>query len=92
MGKKTKEDYSPYCPVCSGCGEDGCCPATMCKQSPEGDYCETYLKELKFGYIMYHKILELIDKDEKYEEKVSEIFDDTWDNIFAKENKNEEKK
>jgi hypothetical protein len=92
MEEKAKEDYSTYCPVCSGCGEDGCCPATMCEQSSEGAYCETYLKELKFGYIMYHKILELIDKDEKYEEKVNEIFDETWDNIFAKENKNEEKK
>ncbi len=42
--------YDPYCPVCSGCGEDGCCPALMCEQSPDGHYCESYLKDLQFAY------------------------------------------
>jgi hypothetical protein len=89
MEENKTEDYSPYCPVCSGCGEDGCCPATMCEQSPEGDYCQTYLKELKFGYIMYHEILKMIDGDEKYEEKVNEVFDKTWDIIFSKNENNQ---
>jgi len=83
-----KEEYSPYCPICDACGEDGCCPATACKQNQNGKYCATYLKELKFGYLMYHKILNLIDGDSKYEEKVNEIFDDLWDKIFDDENKN----
>jgi hypothetical protein len=89
MEENKTKDYSPYCPICSGCGEDGCCPATVCEQSPEGDYCQTYLKELKFGYIMYHKILKMIDGDEKYEEKVNEVFDKTWDIIFSKNENNQ---
>lgn len=47
------EDYNPYCPVCSGCGEDGCCSATICQQSEDGSYCQTYLKDLKLSYRMY---------------------------------------
>ena len=62
MGE-TEEDWSPYCPICDGCGEDGCCPATHCRQHPDGHYCNVYLAELKFGYRMYHQIMELIDED-----------------------------
>ena len=47
------EDYNPYCPVCSGCGEDGCCSATMCQLSEDGSYCQTYLEDLKLSYRMY---------------------------------------
>jgi hypothetical protein len=82
--------YSPYCPVCSGCGEDGCCSAMVCKQNPEGHYCETYLKDLKFGYKMYRKLLGLIEEDEKYREQVNRIWDETWDSIYDIKDKEEE--
>jgi hypothetical protein len=78
------EDYSPYCPICNSCGEDACCSAMSCQQDPNGKYCETYLKELKFGYLMYHKLFELIDKDERYEKQVDELWDEIWDEIFIK--------
>ena len=80
--EENKEEYSPYCPVCDACGEDGCCSATACKQHKDGKYCQTYLKELKFGYVMYHKLLELIDEDPKYEDQVNKIWDEVWDKIF----------
>lgn len=84
MTDKDWEKYSPYCPICSGCGEDGCCRATICQQHPDGHYCESYLKELKFGYKMYHHLLKLVDGDEKYKEQVDKIWDETWDEIFDK--------
>ena len=47
-----EDNHSPYCPVCSGCGEDGCCKASMCKMDENGSYCQSYLKDLKIGYLM----------------------------------------
>jgi hypothetical protein len=78
------DKYSPYCPVCNACGEVGCCSAMSCKQDPNGHYCETYLKELKFGYIMYHELLKMVDGDEKYKEHVDKLWDEKYDLIFDK--------
>lgn len=77
-----ENERSPYCPVCDSCGEDGCCPATSCEQDPRGHYCETYLKELKFGYIMYHDILKIVDGDPKYDDQISKVSDENWDRLF----------
>lgn len=75
---------SPYCPVCSGCGEDGCCSAMNCKQDPNGHYCETYLKDLKFGYAMNsffeNEIAENLPEDLKT--KYNEEWDKKWSEIY----------
>ena len=76
---ETSQNYSPYCPVCSGCGEDGCCSALKCKQDPNGDYCQTYLKEMQFAYRMYNDLMELLDKDENYEKQIDELWNKNYD-------------
>ena len=81
-----KDNYNPYCSKCGGCGEDGCCPASMCTQDG-GDYCEYYLKELKFGYVMhkffYNNLFNSLTKEQQ------DIYDKEWnkqyDIIFDKE-------
>lgn len=78
-----KITYSHYCHVCSGCGEEGCCSPLMCKQSPEGNYCESYLKDLKFGYKMYEHLMELVGDDEKYKKQIDELWDKTYDRIYT---------
>jgi len=82
----TEEAYSPYCPVCEGCGEDGCCSAMVCQQSPDGSYCKTYLKDLKLGYYMDELIEKKIYEDkEKYKELIEYIeseFDKAYDKIY----------
>jgi hypothetical protein len=83
--KEVLEEYSPYCPICGGCGEDGCCSATVCKQHPEGKYCETYLMDLKFGYKVYKELMDLLDGDEKYKNQVDQIWDETYDKIYTDE-------
>ena len=83
-----EEDWvnnNPYCPICDGCGEDGCCPATHCRQHPDGHYCNVYLAELKFGYRRYNQVMELIDDDPKYKEQIDKIRSDVWDFTFRKE-------
>ena len=87
MGE-TEEDWvnnSPYCPICDGCGEDGCCSAAHCQQHPDGHYCKTYLAELKFGYRMYNQVMGLVEEDPKYKEQIDKIWDDVWDFTFKKE-------
>jgi len=80
--QEIENDNSPYCPVCSGCGEDLCCPATMCQQHPDGSYCNMYLKDLKFAYKMnkwvtdnlYHKMPKELQAE--YDLACNEIYKD----------------
>ncbi len=51
--KKEKDNSKIMCPVCDSCGDQTCCLSSWCTQSPEGLYCDTNLKHLKFGYLMY---------------------------------------
>lgn len=80
----SQENYSPYCPICSACGEDGCCSALCCQQHPDGDYCETYLKELRFGYALNKQFYkELYNKlSKELQEECDKIWEETYDNIF----------
>jgi hypothetical protein len=80
----TEEEYTPYCPICTGCGEEGCCSPLHCKQSPDGSYCESYLKDLKFGYVMYEDVYDLIPKDEETEKKLHEIWEKNYELIYNK--------
>ena len=82
---KIYEEYlDPYCPICTGCGEEGCCSPLKCKQSPDGYYCESYLRDLKFGYKMYEDIYDLIPKDEETNKKIDEIFNKNFEKYYVK--------
>lgn len=70
---KKKNPKYPYCGVCEACGEDGCCSALVCKQHKDGEYCESYLLDLKFGYRMYHDIYELLKDDKESKKKFKKI-------------------
>lgn len=80
--KVLAENYNPYCPVCESCGHDGCCTPISCKQDPNGAYCETYLQDLKFGYLMYKDLYELISDDPDHSEKLEQIFDTNYDIVY----------
>ena len=73
---------SPYCPVCESCGEDGCCSALTCKQSPGGLYCKTYLNDLRFGYANNEALLKIIYSDEEKYKDLVEAFDKIWDKNY----------
>jgi hypothetical protein len=65
------EDYSPYCAVCSGCGEDGCCSVMKCTFEDGCQYKQTYLNDLRDSYVfmrefyqkIYPNLTEEIQKD-----------------------------
>lgn len=77
---ETTEDFSPYCPKCDACGEEGCCSPINCKQSPEGHYCERYLADLKFGYHMNRWAEENII--EKLPEELKAAYDEEWEKAY----------
>jgi hypothetical protein len=81
----TDTEYSPYCKICEACGEEGCCSAMCCQQHPEGEYCQGYLMDLKFAYAMYREIYNMVSEDPKYKEKIEELWHETYDNIYKKE-------
>jgi hypothetical protein len=76
------KDESPYCKVCQGCGIDACCPATKCTQSKDGEFCETYLQDLKFGYLMYRDMYSLLKDDEENHKEYDRIFNENFDLIY----------
>jgi len=78
--------YDPYCPVCSGCGEEGCCSPLMCEQSPEGDYCRGYLLDLKFAYILHKWLIENIELTAEQAERYDKVWEETYDKIYKDEN------
>jgi hypothetical protein len=81
------DDYSPYCSVCGGCGEEGCCSPLMCKQSDRGEYCSTYLDDLQFGYRMYRDLMQLLKDDENYKQQLAELFEKNYNIIYRKDEK-----
>jgi hypothetical protein len=72
--------YEPYCPVCSGCGEEGCCSPLICDQSPDGHYCGSYLKYLKFTY----KINQYFEENicDKMSEELIEQYNTEWNKLW----------
>jgi len=85
--EEEENPYSPYCSECSACGEEGCCSALMCKMSENGDYCGSYLKDLKFGYSVHNELLEMLEDDSKYKKKIDEILDRNFDRFYTAETK-----
>ena len=81
------EEYNPYCKVCTGCGEDGCCSALICEMSPEGEYCETYLKDLELSHRCFKEIWDRFSDDERVDKIIGEIFDKNYDIVYKDENK-----
>lgn len=77
-----EEDYSPYCKVCEGCGEEGCCSPIHCEQSQDGEYCKGYLRDLKFGYLMYKDLYDLLKDDEESKKKIDAIYDINYKFIY----------
>ena len=64
------EDYNPYCPVCNGCGESGCCGPINC--TPDNILCQypkTYTADLKLGYRSFERFWGLLEKNDWFGKK-----------------------
>ena len=80
IGNTETSSYDPYCPVCSACGEEGCCSPMSCQQHPQGSYCKSYLNDLKFAYIMNswfeNTLLGELTQDQR------ETYYEEWENAY----------
>lgn len=73
------ENYSPYCELCTGCGEDGCCSALNCTLEEGCKYPQTYLNNLKEGYIFMKEFYNTIY--DKLSDELKKEVDDMFYNI-----------
>jgi len=79
-----EEEYSPYCKVCTACGETGCCSVYMCTMEDGCEYKQTYLRELKENYSLvedfYKHIYDKLPEDLKIEfDKLEDKNFEYWD-------------
>lgn len=76
-------DYrSPYCPVCSGCGETGCCSPLNCDPfNPRCHYSETNTADLKLGYSTWSRFWDLLEENDWFGKKdeFMKIYDEELD-------------
>lgn len=64
------DSYSPYCPVCSGCGESGCCSPLHCEpDNTECHYPKTYTADLKLGYSTFSRFWDLLEENRWFGKK-----------------------
>ena len=77
-----KQSNDGYCTICSGCSEEECCSPLMCVQHKDGEYCEKYLKDLKFGYKMNSFFQEKIW--DRMSEELKKEYDEMWDEMYSK--------
>ena len=82
MKTKDLEKFSPYCPECSACGEDGCCSALMCKMTKNCRYPKTYLVELKFGYSMNEWVQKNLLDEKLIPKELIEKYNQEWDKQY----------
>jgi len=82
--KSQEESYSPYCPICSSCGEEGCCSPIMCEQHPDGHYCKSNLTHLQFAYHMHTWFINNFFKQlpEDVKKKYDEEWNKAWDEFY----------
>ncbi len=76
-----EEEYSPYCPVCSACGEEGCCSPLNCEMT-EGCSYPGYLRDLKFGYAMNNWVEKKISEEKLSMEKFIEEYNEEWEKAY----------
>lgn len=84
IDKKECVDEGIYCKICDGCGEEICCNPVVCKMHPDGDYCDSYLNDLRFGYLMFRDVYNLVNEEKYKNKELLGMIEEIW-------NKNEER-
>lgn len=78
-----KEDrFNVYCEICGACGEEGCCPATICQHHKDGKYCVGYIQDLQFGYLMFQDMYNMCDRTNEH--KIDKLWEKNYKLIYEK--------
>ena len=76
-----EEEYSPYCPVCSACGVEGCCSPLSCEMT-EGCSYPGYLRDLKFGYAMNEWVEKNLLDEKLIPKELIEKYNEEWEKQY----------
>lgn len=70
---------NPYCKSCGACGEEGCCSPVMCTM--DGDFCNSYLRDLKFEYEFSNQLYSLVEQEgtPELKKQMKDLFDKLLD-------------
>ena len=88
-----EEDYNPYCPVCSACGEEGCCSPLSCQMTEGCHYPKSYLADLKFGYSMNEWVQKNLLDEKLIPKELIEKYNQQWEkdyDFFYKQEKGDD--
>jgi len=88
-----KEEYNPYCPVCSSCGTEGCCSPLSCQMTEDCHYPTSYLADLKFGYAMNEWVQKNLLDEELIPKELIEKYNQQWEkdyDFFYKQEKRDD--
>lgn len=91
-----EENYSPYCELCGGCGEDGCCSHLSCFrtliENPKCEYGKTYLSDAQFADELYKLGFEIKEKLKNKEITADDAvieyennYDLIWKKVYGKD-------
>ena len=72
-----------YCPECDACGEEGCCPGSLCKKNSNNKclYGETYALDYDYNHKMTNELYEQLVKHDKA--SAERIQGEVWDSIYG---------
>lgn len=76
-----EEGYSPYCPVCTACGVEGCCSPLSCEMT-EGCSYPSYLEDLKFGYAMNEWVQKNLLDEKLIPKELIEKYNEEWEKQY----------
>jgi hypothetical protein len=76
-----QKEYSPYCPVCTACGIDGCCSPLSCEMT-EGCSYPSYLEDLKFGYAMNEWVQKNLLDEKLIPKELIEKYNEEWEKAY----------
>ena len=80
------EEYNPYCKICNSCGEEGCCPPTICSNHPDGKYCRGNMDILRSKYFTLRDLYNELCKNKKKNKEIIDLInslEDKNDEIFG---------
>ena len=74
MERYLDQETPGYCKECEACGEEGCCPPTLCSKV-KCSYGNTYLKDYQFAIEFADRIYAMLKDDKRIEDLQTELYD-----------------
>lgn len=74
MEKYLDQETTGYCKECEACGEEGCCPPTLCAKV-KCSYGDTYLRDYQFALEFSDRLCAMFKDDKRIEDLHTKLYD-----------------